>query len=69
MQDFVLTDFNIDFRDDEAVRGLQAGTTLHALFAKDKNGLLPTKARAIDAIIDQKAINQGSDEPKTLYQS
>jgi len=39
----VLTDFNIDFHDDEALDGLQDNCTVHALFAKDKRGLQPTK--------------------------
>lgn len=39
----MLTDFNIDFRDDETLKRVHAGCTLHALFKKDNIGLLPTK--------------------------
>ena len=47
LQDFVLTDFNIDFGDDDSIKSLQTGSTLHALFAKDKHGLLPTKVSTL----------------------
>lgn len=43
VQDFVLTDFNVDFRDDASLKRLQGGWTLHALFAKNKVALQPTK--------------------------
>ena len=47
MQDFVLTDFNIDFRNDASLRRLQGGWTLHALFAKNKVALQPTKVTSL----------------------
>lgn len=43
----MLTDFNIDFRDDETLKRVHAGCTLHALFKKDNIGLLPTKVVAV----------------------
>lgn len=43
LQEFVLTDFNIDFLDDASLGRLQGGATLHALFVTGKKGLQPTK--------------------------
>lgn len=43
LQEFVLTDFNIDFLDDASLGRLQGGATLHALFVTSKHGLQPTK--------------------------
>ncbi len=44
----MLTDFNFDFRDDDSLKAF-AGNTLHALFAKENQGLLPTKVNYHDA--------------------
>ncbi len=44
----MLTDFNFDFRDDDSLKAF-AGNTLHALFAKENQGLLPTKVNHQDA--------------------
>ncbi|KAL0055144.1 hypothetical protein WJX82_007626 [Trebouxia sp. C0006] len=58
-QDFVLTDFNFDFRDDDSLKAF-AGNTLHALFAKENQGLLPTKER-IDFSPHPKTLTMAGD--------
>lgn len=39
----MLTDFNIDFRNDSSLTHLQSGCTLHALFDNGKTALQPTR--------------------------
>lgn len=43
LQDFLLTDFNVDFHDEASLGRLQGGCTLHAIFGANKKALLPTK--------------------------
>lgn len=63
VQDFLLTDFNLDIRQDASVRSLQADTTVHALFSKDKQSLLPTK---VCSWVAQPCIRWRQDQQKGL---